>query len=148
MHNDPAMNEFHQDRISTDVDWLLAKLVPLKDGKPVMLQLINEAGIGRKKNPLITIVPVECFGFRMKSVVVSVIGCGSCIVHVNENRLSDLVMAGIPTKYAKILITKLQLIFNDEVSKNGNSTSTPPSGKKPRAKRNTYTKHTHRRASK
>lgn len=119
-----TMNRVHQDRVSTDVDWLGVKLRPLLAGKPVSLVLLNENGKGKRKNPLIVITPGEPLGFRKKAVVVSVINNGSCIVEIDCNSTSGLVLAGIPAALSKVLLLKLQSIFREEY--HGNRTTPRP----------------------
>jgi len=121
-----AMNEFHQ--VSTDVDWLRIRLRPLLEGRAVILTLLNETGTGKRKNPLVTITPGDHLGFARKSVVVSVINLGSCIVEINCNQISGLVQAGIPSKFARILLTTLQLTYREV--EHGNRTKARRTGKK------------------
>ncbi len=118
------MNEVHQDQIDTEVDWLGIKLQPLLEGKPVSLILLNEKAFGKRKNPLIVITPGSLLGFRKKAVVVSVIDNGSCIVEIDCNSTGKLVLAGIPAKYAKILLEKLQSTYREEHHGNQSPTRT------------------------
>lgn len=119
-----TMSNDHQGRVSTDVDWIGRALDPLREGKPVCIRMLTEHARGKRKDPLITIVPGESFGFRMKSVVVSVINNGSCIVEIDCNSTANLVLAGIPAKLAKFLLTALQSKLREV--KHGNSTTTRP----------------------
>jgi hypothetical protein len=116
-----AMNEFHQDRISTEVDWLGAKLRPLCDGQAVIFSLISARGTGKRKNPIITIMPGQNVGLPATSVVVSVIDNGSCIVEIDCNSKTRMVMAGIPAKLAEVLLNKLRSTLREV--KHGNSTT-------------------------
>ncbi len=108
------MTKVHQDRIDTEVDWLGIRLKPLLEGKPVSLVMLNEQARGKRKNPLIVITPGSQLGFVKKAVVVSVIDNGSCIVEIDCNSTSRLVLAGIPARLAKVLLEKLQSTYREE----------------------------------
>jgi hypothetical protein len=105
------MNEIHQNEISGEIDWLLSRLAPLRNGNAVVIRLDNPMGVGKRKDPLITIVPGILFGFREKSVVVSVIGNGSCIIKTDEKKIANLVKAGIPARLASALAEKLYQLY-------------------------------------
>ena len=135
-----SMNKIHQDRISTDVDWLGGKLRPLRDGKSVCLTMYTKGKRGKFENPLITITPGQQFGMRREAVVVSVINIGSCIVEIDCKSVSRLIMAGIPAGLARVLFEKLQFTLR-EVD-HGNRTTKTSTG--PRAR---YTERATRWAS-
>lgn len=120
--NAMAMNRIHQDRISTDVDWIGGKLSPLWDGKTVAFSMLLAKGTGKRKNPLIVITPGPSIGLPRRTVIVSVINNGSCIVEIDCNSTLQLVLAGIPAKLAKLLLEKLRSTYREAT--NGNRTTT------------------------
>lgn len=134
-----TMNEVHQDRaLSTEADWFSGALAPLREGKVVKLRLLlPKKNPGKRKlaaeppDPLITILPGELIGFPKRTVVVSVINNGSCIVEIDCNSVTRLVIAGIPAVLAKALLRKLQSTLGE--TNHGNSTN--PQARSKRKKR-------------
>lgn len=130
-----TMNEVHQDRaLSTDVDWLGAKLAPLREGKPVALSLIlakkpsKVKRVAEQRDKVITLVPGKLFGFSERTVVISVVDNGSCIIEIDCNSTARMVLAGIPAKLAKALLVKLRSTLGE--SNHGNSTTSRRNRKK------------------
>lgn len=117
-----AMNRIHQDRLTTEVDWLGGKLEPLRCGQSVAFMMYTTKATGKRKNPLIVITPGTQLNFSRKAVVVSVINNGSCIVEIGCRSTTGLILAGIPAKLAKVLVDRLQLTFREE-EPHGNHTT-------------------------
>jgi hypothetical protein len=131
-----TMNEVHQDReLSTEVDWLGSRLLPLREGKVVILSLIlakKESRIRRvveQRDKIVTIMPGQLVGLPRRTVIVSIIDNGSCIVEIDCNAIIGLVRAGVPAKLARALLEKLQYILKEEET-HGDSTTTRSTRKK------------------
>lgn len=106
------MNKVHHD-ISTDVDWLLSRLTPLKHGIPVALRIERKSGIGKRKNPTMMIVPGAYLGGPKNSLVVSVLENGSTIVSAGSKKISNLVSAGVPARLATALMSALAKLYKE-----------------------------------
>lgn len=112
--------------VDHEIDYLSGRLQPLfTHNQPVALQLYTARGIGKRKDPIITLTPGSSFGWPREWIVVSVINNGSCILKLNTKqeaakirrqggeaspRIADLVLAGIPAKLAYALVTHLQTL--------------------------------------
>lgn len=98
-----------------EVDWLVNALEPLSKGKTKVLVMDTPAipRKGRKddsttRHQLVALAPGTLYGFKQGSVLVSIIGAGSCVVVPSEpKQLTPLLRAGIPPKLAKALIDGL-----------------------------------------
>ena len=127
--------------LSTDVDYLAARLQPLFKGVPIVLQL-RTARPGHRKNPIVTITPGSLFGWPREQFVVAVLQNGSCVVRVDTKRetskrekqgapyrprVADLVVAGIPAKLATVLMTSLQKLYLSSKEKPHGHSTTPSS---------------------
>ncbi len=106
------MNDIHRSEISTEIDWLSSRLAPLKNGTPVALQIDRPTGVGKRKNPVVTIVPGLYFGFE-NSMIVSVLENGSTTVRIGTNKIANLVNAGIPAKLAGALVKALNSLYGE-----------------------------------
>lgn len=108
------------DHPSTEVDWLLNKIEPLKRGYAVTLSMDDGKYSrlakyrGTKKNQLVALAPGELYGFASRSVLVSIVGNGCCVVHpTRERKVADLVLAGMPAKLANLLMEKLHRLYQE-----------------------------------
>lgn len=106
------MNKVHQ-QISTDVDWLLSRLTPLKQGIPVALRIERKNGVGKRKNPVVTLVPGQYLGGPKNSIIVSVLEIGSTIIFAGSKKTSNLVTAGVPAKLATALMSALNKLYKE-----------------------------------
>lgn len=116
-------NEFFP--LSTDVNWFLAALYPLKSGQAVFLHM-DDPRPGRAKNyrggkgkKLVVLVPGQAMGARADVVLVSVVGSGSCVIRPEfaqsetGRQKADLVLAGMPVKLATILMNELHQLYKE-----------------------------------
>lgn len=105
---------------SEDVDWLLGKLEPLKRGYPVVLSM-QDAKYQNRKNyrgkradQIVALAPGELYGMTPRSILVSVIGNGACVVHpATSEKIADLVLAGMPARLANVLMGKLHQLLKE-----------------------------------
>lgn len=115
-YNGPARSK---SSLSADVDWFLQALYPLRLKKPVLLWM-DDPRLKRLKNRstatkrLVILTPGEASGLPERSVLVSVVGSGSCIVDVDARPLvANLVLAGMPAKLAEVLMNQLRHVFKE-----------------------------------
>lgn len=115
-YNGPARSK---SSLSADVDWFLQALYPLRLNKPVLLWMDDPRLTRLKKRSastkrLVVLTPGELSGLPERSVLVSVVGAGSCIVHVDAKpSVANLVLAGMPVKLADVLMNQLRQVFKE-----------------------------------
>jgi hypothetical protein len=117
------------DRHIGEHDSFGAKLEPLTRGYAVSMtmqdprHMRNPKYRGKKQNQFIGLAPGPLYGLPTGSILVSIVGSGSCVIRPFEsNELAKLVLAGMPAGLAKVLVTKLKTLY--EGAKNGNSSTT------------------------
>ncbi len=101
------------------VDWLVNALEPLINGDTKVLVMNTPTpprkGIpasGSTRQQLVTLAPGPLYGFATDSVMISVIGSGSCVVHPLESKqTSRMILAGIPPFLANALFTGLNRLY-------------------------------------
>lgn len=115
-YNGPARSK---SSLSADVDWFLQALYPLRLNKPVLLWM-DDPRLKRLKNRstttkrLVILTTSEASGLPERSVLVSVVGSGSCIVNVDAKpQVANLVLAGMPVKLAEVLMNQLRQVFKE-----------------------------------
>lgn len=129
------MTTVHQDRrLSTEVDWLGGKLRPLREGKAVMLSLLQAEKPSKVKRvvppqpKLVTIVPGAVFNLPPTIVQIAVVNNGCCFVEIDRNTVSRLILTGIPARLAKALLAALRSTLIEE--NHGNCTTSRSTRKK------------------
>ncbi len=110
------------DHPSAEVDYLLNRLEPLARGYPVALAMLGRKNpVTKFRRPtndrLIALAPGSMYGFRNGTILVSILGSGSCIVSPEKPKekrsIADLVLAGMPASAATILMEKLHRLFQE-----------------------------------
>jgi len=105
--------------LDANVDLLLQTLAPLTHEKIVKLWMEPPPKVAPKKSRrtserrLIVLTPGTHLGLPRKTVMVSVIGKGSCLVRLDEAvRTADLVLAGMSARLAKELMNRIHQLFS------------------------------------
>lgn len=102
-----------------DPNYLLDRLRPLLFGQAV--KLVQEAKrrhgrFDRIVNTGVLIAPGYFYGFDKDSLVVSLLGKGSCVIFVRSpSVVSELVSAGMPIELAKALIENLKKLYGEDL---------------------------------
>lgn len=99
-------------------DYLLHALTPLRAGRAVALWMDTPRRAHRKNarshpRQVVVLSPGPMLGLPKGTVLVSVVGSGSCFARVDQPQyvnlnVADLVLAGIPAKLANVLMRTLQ----------------------------------------
>lgn len=110
-------------RQETPSDPLRDRLAALLRGSPVELVISYKSKHGRASrevNLLVLLAPGKYYGMLGNLVVVSVVGKGSCVVHLDSGKgVAGLAKAGFPMVLAKALVEQLKTLYGE--SKDGNS---------------------------
>lgn len=115
-YNDTQRNKSSLD---ADIDWLLQKLHPVRTGKVVHLWMDLPSKTGRKttkseRRQLVVLSPGTTIGFPREVVLVSVIGKGSSLIRpLLADGIADLVLAGMPARLAKLLMSTLKRVIKE-----------------------------------
>lgn len=111
-----------------DPDFLANKLEPLTRGYAVSMSMQDpkfeklKQYKGKKKNQLVCLAPGPMYALPTDTVLVSIVGNGSCIVRPFESKdVAKLVLAGMPVKLANALMSKLHYLYKG--LSDGNSAS-------------------------
>lgn len=115
------------DRHVGEHDSFGTKLEPLTRGYAVSLVMNDPSRArsakyrGKKQNQFVGLAPGSLYGLPSGSVLVSIVGSGSCVIHpLESNDVAKLVLAGMPAGLARVLVTKLKSLY--EGAKNGDCT--------------------------
>ena len=113
-----AYNRRNKSRGLGSVDWLVNALEPLINGDTKVLVMDTPTpprkGMpsGSTRQQLVALAPGTLYGFAANSVMISVIGAGSCVIHPLEQRqLSRMILAGIPPFLANVLFNGLTRLY-------------------------------------
>lgn len=115
-------NSPHKSHGLGNVDWLVNSLKPLLEGKPKVLVMDTPAP-PRKGSPrnawrqqLVALAPGTLYGFAADTVLVSIIGAGSCVVHPLRRpaRTTDLILAGMRAPLARTLLDGLYRLYRSK----------------------------------
>lgn len=114
---DPYNGEARSESSPEKADNFLRVLTPLSAGKSVALWMDDSRKKGNRinaesKRKLVVLIPGPVAGLPKGTVIVCIIGSGSCIVRVDQpTKVADLVLAGIPAKLATSLMDNVHRVM-------------------------------------
>lgn len=100
-----------------DPNYLLQALMPLRSGMTVRLvqETVSRHGrlqIERVKKTGLLLAPGQLYGLRPDSVVISLLGRGSCVVIPSRQRgVGEIAAMGVPQKLATALFETLTKVY-------------------------------------
>jgi hypothetical protein len=106
--------------LAFEADLARRYLLPLKFGKSVVMVMDDPSWVanpkykGKKRHKLVVIAPGPMHGFSETCFLVSVVGGGACIVHLNgPHSVANLVLAGMPAALAKELMNQIHQVMKE-----------------------------------
>lgn len=116
LYNAPQRDQSPQE---SELDELAQRLVPLRNGHPVVLAMDDPVLQARKmhtgpKQRLVSIVPGPLAGFKDGYLLVSVIELGSALVNIRDpHAVTKLVLAKMPAKLARVLMNRIHQVLKE-----------------------------------
>ena len=113
-YNPARRNKFPLDK---DIDPFLQALNPLRLGKAALLWMDDPLPQKKTvqdtpKKTLVIIVPGQTIQLPKSSVLVSLVGKGSCVMRLGEpKKVAGLVLAGMPLRLARELSTRINRVL-------------------------------------
>lgn len=108
-----------EDSLTADVDWFYQALAPLRSGLPVFLlmdgvRMVKRKGTNAGARRLVVLTPGALLGVNPKSVLVSVVGSGSCVIRADAPaKVANLVLAGVPAMLANLLMNTVHHVLKE-----------------------------------
>lgn len=105
--------------LTADVDWFYQALAPLRNGLPVFLvmdgvRMVKRKGPDAGARRLVVLTPGILLGVNPKSVLVSVVGSGSCVIKADgPAKVANLVLAGVPATLANLLMNTVHHVLKE-----------------------------------